>query len=719
MLATPTPSSALLNNAGNHYLICSQPDKAEALFLRLTRIQPQHANANLQLARVANQRREGAKALEYLAHIQEDSVPLRLLRAEALEYAGRHEEAGRILQELERQSSDPRVLFATGITAARIGFFDNAESAFNRVLAVQPNNFDVLFNLGKAAARAKHYDRAQRALEVALKLKPADPDVLLELGLAYAAGNESSKAVFVLAQARQHALKRPDILLALARAAEDAGYFGDSIVAFDEYLALRPDDDTARRDRGRVCGLTRTRRQEGLKELKRYVEKHPTDPVGHYDLAQLTWTDQPDAALEQLSNSLRRDPQFAAAYFARGWLLYRLGRIIDAVPDLEAAVGFQPRNTKALNQLGLAYLALSQASKAEQMFRRALESVPQDPDAQLHLGRALMMQDKTDEAERHLEQFRKVRPQRDRGPLSEPVMLELATLPHAELAMRQIARLREEASSHPGDSELQLHLAGLLLVEGEIDAALAAYHELLIRNPDAKICYDAGAALVRAGHYDLAQQFLQRGRDVPGATLEYAIAVFFAQGPEKASEAMKEVPKSERNGDYFLMSALIAEASGRTAESHEYVREGLRQSPERADVAKQVASFLLKQKRSDDALRVIAAAARLNSGNPDLILMQAVILTATDRMPEAQKIIRNIELRWPEWARAYVADGLVLARLGNTGEAVRKLQVAAALSPDDEGLRCVQARIAGPQNMVEHKCACGNDVFGLLPALCR
>src|SRR5690242_14439414 len=52
-LAKGSPSPALLNNAGNHYLVCGQTAKAQAYFERLLQISPVHANANRQLARIA------------------------------------------------------------------------------------------------------------------------------------------------------------------------------------------------------------------------------------------------------------------------------------------------------------------------------------------------------------------------------------------------------------------------------------------------------------------------------------------------------------------------------------------------------------------------------------------------------------------------------------------------------------------------------------------
>src|SRR5207247_3807908 len=93
-MALPADASpALLNNAGNHYLLCSRPEQARAYFERLIKINPAHANANLQLARLAANDKQGEKALAYLAHVNGSEPAVRLLRAEALHWAGRREAA--------------------------------------------------------------------------------------------------------------------------------------------------------------------------------------------------------------------------------------------------------------------------------------------------------------------------------------------------------------------------------------------------------------------------------------------------------------------------------------------------------------------------------------------------------------------------------------------------------------------------------------------------
>ena len=61
-LAQGSPSLALLNNLGNHYLLCGDQEKARGYFERLVKLNPQHANANLQLARIAADHHEGGRS---------------------------------------------------------------------------------------------------------------------------------------------------------------------------------------------------------------------------------------------------------------------------------------------------------------------------------------------------------------------------------------------------------------------------------------------------------------------------------------------------------------------------------------------------------------------------------------------------------------------------------------------------------------------------------
>jgi tetratricopeptide (TPR) repeat protein len=83
-LAQGSPSLALSNNLGNHYVLCGDVEKARSYFERVLQMNPQHANANFQLARIATDQHQGMRALQYLARVADSQPATRLLRAEAL-----------------------------------------------------------------------------------------------------------------------------------------------------------------------------------------------------------------------------------------------------------------------------------------------------------------------------------------------------------------------------------------------------------------------------------------------------------------------------------------------------------------------------------------------------------------------------------------------------------------------------------------------------------
>ena len=710
-LAQGSPSQALLNNLGNHYLLCGNPEKARLTFEHLIQLNPQHANANLQLARMAVERRQGARALEYLARVNDAQPATRMLHAEALHWDGNHAASLAELNALWKESAaDPRLAYLYGMTCARIGAYDLAETAFNAVLAQYPEDFEVLFNLGRAAARAGHYERARHALEVAARLRPDDVDSLLELGQVSAAAADYARAIYVLTQAKRLAPTRPEIALALARAAQSGEYYGDAALAYDEYLRLKPGDSAARRDRALVCGFTDTRQAEGLKELTGYIQKHPEDPLGQYDIAQLTWRDRPLDALDHLTAALRLNPRFAAAHMDVAWLLNRLGRTAEALPHFQKAVEIDPRDARALDELGSAYISLDRPTDAEKVLRRALAISPDDPGVLMHLGRALLESGHEAEAQPFLEKFQKTRPPRARGPWRQAGMIESASLPAAERSRRQIERLRQDAGTHPDDPELQLRFASLLLADGRTDDAVAQFRVLLTRNADNGTWQQAGSFLLGFDQYALAREFLERAAAAnPAANLDLAAAVFFLDGPAKALSTLDGVPDPQRSGDYLLLKAKILDAAGQGSEAEKILQHGMTLSISRPQIAREAALLLVRDDHKEQALELLARSA---NGNPDLLLTRAMVLALMDRAGEADKALKEIEWQWPEWDRPYLVHGLLLER-DHPREARGKLQTALALGSREPAAHCAAARLASPA-AVDPRCSCAKGIYDLL-----
>ena len=264
-----------------------------------------------------------------------------------------------------------------------------------------------------------------------------------------------------------------------------------------------------------------------------------------YNLAQLTWRDHPQEALDQLAKALRLAPGMAEAHIDLAWLLNRLGRTAEAIPHFLKAIEISPRDIRALDQLGAAYITLDRPADAEKVLRRAISISPDNPEAVMHLGRALMELGREGEARQFLDQFQKIRPARVRGPWKQPGMIESAILAPAERSKREIERLRRDAGTHPDDPELQFRLASLLLTEGSVEQATSEFRTLLTLNAESRIWHQAGSLLLGFEQYALAKEFLLRATvQTPAANLDLAVAIFFLEGSATALSTLEQVPET-------------------------------------------------------------------------------------------------------------------------------------------------------------------------------
>ncbi len=116
-----------------------------------------------------------------------------------------------------------------------------------------------------------------------------------------------------------------------------------------------------------------------------------------------------------------------------------------------------------------------------------------------------------------------------------------------------------------------------LLIDGKQEEGKAAFIELLAMNPSSELSYKAGTTLLGFEQYALAAQFLKRSElQSAAARLDLAVALLFSEGPGKAVEALDQIRKEERSGDYFLLKAQIEEAAGRSAEADKFMEESAR-----------------------------------------------------------------------------------------------------------------------------------------------
>ncbi len=677
-------SVALLNDLGNHFVRRNEPEQARAAFLKVLAINPEHENANLQLARIAANRRQGVEALRRLEHIKQKGPAIELLRAEALYWAGRHQPALALVSRVEAGDEDAAIDFSAGTTLARMEQYGRAEAAFTRALEKAPADFDVLLNLGHAAALAGHRDRAERALGAALKERPDDVDALCELGRLRLSNDSYVDAIALLGQAAKRAPQRADVLLELARAFEGAGYFGDAVVAYDRYLALRPADVEILRDRAFASGRS-GQLDTGTTGLKSYLAKRPNDATAHFELGVLYARADTNLALAEASKSLALAPNDPAAHYLRGVVLHHSGQLAQALAELQFVVARRPDDVVALDQLAEIYLALHRPEDAEPVLRHALSLAPDDSTVLLHLGRTLAELGRGEEAEPLLRKSQAVRGDKPQ-PRPDPGVFQFLMLSAPEQQARRIANL-QAANRAKSDPELKLQLGQVLLAAGKVEEAQGVFRELLAMRPDAGKAVQAGKTLLRYRQYDLAAAFLKISAGVDTSSrLSLAAALLFSTGPQEALAELASVPEDARTPDYYLLDAEVLDSLGRGDEAADALNRGLRSASSPPDVVARAAQLLVRNGRGADALALLNRTLAAQPEQPDTLLAKAMVLQDIGSNRQAEQLLTRIEDRWPEWGRPFLVHGLLLRKQSREAEAKKLLDIAGALGekPDEQ-----------------------------------
>src|ERR1700723_3432980 len=680
-----TPSSAsLLNNFGNHELATGDAVAARKTFLKVVALRPDHPNANLQLAAIAADQRNGPEALHYLERLvtsQPSSPQLNLLRMRALYLCGREEEANQLLLAFSNSAGhDAPLAFSAGLALASVAKYSQAEDFFSRTLESEPGNFDVLYNLGLAAFHAEHRQRAHDVLQAALAEQPRNVDTLYNLGVVDIHLKRSADALPLLGQAAHLDPARRDVQLTLAQTLSALGYYADAVTAYASYLKLAPTDDTARREYAfmlAVCG----RKDLGMPQLEAFLRAHTHDATAHYEIAVVESAADPTEAAAQLEKALALQPNFGPARFARGALHCQKGEFAAAPPDLEFAAAQYPDNALVLDRLGTTYIDLDRFADAQRVLNKATEVSPANATVLLHLSRAYMAAGQKDEARTAMERFRALGPaQANHVPPAG--MADLLSLPPEQLYAQYRAEVESRFKKEPENPEVKVRYLKLLVDEGQSKEAADVAVQLQSLHPPPLLAAEAAHVLLRAAQYAEAKPLLQyAAASAPTiqVQLDLAIALLHSDGVQSAMAQLEHMPEQQRSGDFYLARAQMLDAEGRPDDALADLQHALGAAPTRADLYAEAAHFLVRNRRLVEAIRLLDQASRALPDNREIFLLQAALFALAERAGDAERVLKQIENRWPEWPATYATYGILLEGQKRSDEAKAQLETALAL----------------------------------------
>jgi tetratricopeptide (TPR) repeat protein len=321
----------------------------------------------------------------------------------AYQQQGRTAQAEERLQPFLKTASHDDLVQA-GSRFGEAGQFAVAARAFERALVLRPNSYDAQFDLAFAHYHQGNYPKALEILDrigasrsgglpdyhylrgkvelalqrvqaageqflLPLQKQPGNESLCMDAGLLFSRSENLWKALEVFQSCARRLPDSVAIETGLGLTYFRLGKYSDAVEAFKKVLTVRPEADAARE--ALVFPLYIS---GNLGEARRVLEQRigggDVDYYIYFLHALVLLRQDARAhralALRSLHEALRRNPDFAPAYFQRGKIAFETGDPVQALADLETAVRLEPTYAQPYYVMPQIYFKQGEREKAEQ-----------------------------------------------------------------------------------------------------------------------------------------------------------------------------------------------------------------------------------------------------------------------------------------------------------------------------------------------------------------
>ncbi|MEZ5306801.1 MAG: tetratricopeptide repeat protein [Pyrinomonadaceae bacterium] len=341
-------------------------------------------------------------------------------------------DSDRLLEEAIAGGEDnAEIQYFLGMVRYRQGRDKEAEKALRGSIALDDQNAEAHYYLGAVLVRIGEPEKAIESYTRATTLDPKFVNAWADLGVALYNAERYSEAATAFEKAVNENTNQTDELKGIfaesygnwAETFRQLGDFDKAIAKYRVAVSLNPNDQEMITNFGFTLGAKKLWK-DAIRNFEKAVELDPDA----FNYANLGWAylnsanfnaEFNNAALEKadleksreaLKAAVEKDPNLTAALVNLGSVLNRLNQHSEAVPVLEEAVRHNKRWLAASYELGIAYLESGNYDKAVDQFKAAIKIDKEFGFAYLGLGKAEFKRGKTKNAEKVMDDLRKLNP---------------------------------------------------------------------------------------------------------------------------------------------------------------------------------------------------------------------------------------------------------------------------------------------------------------------
>jgi tetratricopeptide (TPR) repeat protein len=459
-----------------------------------------------------------------------------------------------------------------------------------------------------------------------------------------------------------------------------------------------------------------------VSEYKQAIAADPDSLFLRVELAELySRTGHVNDGIQEAEAVLKVDPDYPDAHRVLSRIYYHMlettqgdhaadkQNLAKAIEHLEALVRVAPSDSDSLLLLGRLYRANNQPAKAEEVYRKVVQTDPDSRVGLANLAEIYIQQSAFDQA---IEALSKI----PEGDMDSQLLGMLGyAYSQSQQYDKAIDTYEKALAQDPKNTNLERFYADALLSAGKNAAARVELQRIIANEPDDGVSYKRLAMLDREeGRFDEARQELEKARSLTPDDLEIPFQQAQLESTlgndAKAVEILQGLVKqSERPGGQYT----VPEANNRALflERLGLVYRDQQKFPQAMDIFKQIQALgplqgpraemliietLRMEHQSDKAMAEADAAVKAYPKEQDLAIMHATMLGERGHVDEAVTQLRAFLTQRPMDRNIYISIAQVYLQAKRFDDAEQAIQKALGLSPnpEDQGVALfVQASI--------------------------
>ena len=383
LVATQDNSAAALYAFAHVAAKLDDLERSRELLEATLALTPDNDNAALSyisiLQRLGREQEASAWLEQELAQREGNDFTLRMAYARLLMEFRQYDKA---LDQFEllaaREPGNPDVLYALGLLYLQGNRLDDSESLFKKLSEQGGNQTDVAnYYLGRIAEEKRHYDEASAWYQGVHKGEHYF-DAQVRLAMLLARKGEVEQARDHLNSIRQQNGQQALIIVqAEGELLIQAELYEEAIAVYTRALGDQYDADLLY---SRAMAAEKIGRLDMVETDLRTILEHEPDHAQALNALGYTLADATDRhaeAYELIKKALELRPSDFYILDSMGWVLYRLGRLDEAVEYLRMALN-KRQDPEIAAHLGEVLWVRGEREQAKEVWEAALEQTPED-----------------------------------------------------------------------------------------------------------------------------------------------------------------------------------------------------------------------------------------------------------------------------------------------------------------------------------------------------